>query len=77
MTNQYLPPNPSALKNIQHIIVLMMENHSFDNMLGWLYDGETPPRGQRFEGLHSGLWNPLNHIDTDGKPFISSHKRSH
>ncbi len=25
----------SAFKNIEHIVVLMMENRSFDNMLGW------------------------------------------
>lgn len=43
---------------IDHIVVLMMENRSFDNLLGWLYDPANsdprfrePPRGQSFEGL--------------------------
>lgn len=68
--SQYLEPNETALENIKHIVVLMLENRSFDNLLGWLYDGETPPRGQEFNGLHAGLWNPLDNIDADGVPFI-------
>lgn len=68
--SQYLAPNETALQKIKHIVVLMLENRSFDNLLGWLYDGETPPRGQEFDGLHSGLWNPLDNIDADGMPFI-------
>lgn len=69
MTSQYLSPQPEALRKIKHIVVLMMENRSFDNLLGWLYDGETPPRGQEFEGLNDDLWNPLSNIDADGNPF--------
>ncbi|WP_395377371.1 alkaline phosphatase family protein [Marinicella sp. W31] len=70
MTDQYLKPNPEALKKIKHIVVLMMENHSFDNMLGWLYDQQKTSDGQHFEGLQDNLWNPLNNIDSDGIPFI-------
>jgi phospholipase C len=68
--SQYLEPNETALQQIKHIVVLMLENRSFDNLLGWLYDGEAPPRGQQFEGLYSSYWNPLNNIDADGIPFI-------
>ncbi|HKR02824.1 MAG TPA: alkaline phosphatase family protein [Pyrinomonadaceae bacterium] len=68
--SQYLKPRPEALKKIKHIVVLMMENRSFDNLLGWLYDGETPPRGQEFEGLHAGLWNPLDNRDANAVEFI-------
>ena len=57
-------PN-NALNKIEHIVVLMMENRSFDNVLGWLYDpGNQPPfnevpRGQSFEGLSGkDLSNP-------------------
>ena len=49
------------LANIDHFVVLMLENHSFDNMLGWLYSpGNKPPydkspAGQpEFWGLGSG-----------------------
>ena len=67
---QYLEPNPEALEKIKHIVVLMLENRSFDNLLGWLYDAETPPRDQRFRGLDSSLWNPLSNIDSNGNRFI-------
>ena len=49
-------PN-NALNKIEHIVVLMMENRSFDNVLGWLYDpGNQPPfnevpRGQTFDNF--------------------------
>jgi phospholipase C len=57
---------PSQLDKIDHIVVLMMENRSFDAMLGWLYDPANPPpydrapRGQSFEGLSGkNLANPI------------------
>ena len=59
-----------SLTNIKHVLVVMLENRSFDNLLGWLYETEPPPRGQPFDGLHRGLWNPLNNVDSDGLPFI-------
>jgi phospholipase C len=30
------------MENIEHIVVLMLENRTFDNMLGWLYEDEAP-----------------------------------
>jgi phospholipase C len=69
--NQYLKPNPEKLQNtIKHVVVLMLENRSFDNLLGWLYADEAPPDGQHFEGLTRDLWNPLDNRDADGIPFI-------
>ena len=58
--------NPSpVLPGIEHIVVLMLENRSFDNVLGWLYDPanappfDKVPDGQIFEGLSGkGLTNP-------------------
>ncbi|QSQ23962.1 hypothetical protein JY651_02980 [Pyxidicoccus parkwayensis] len=42
-----MAPNTATnpLPNIQHVVVLMMENRSFDNLLGWLYSGSgnQPP----------------------------------
>jgi hypothetical protein len=45
----------------------MMENRSFDNVLGWLYDNENkPPRDQKFEGVFGkNLSNPRS-IPPDG-----------
>jgi len=69
--DQYLEPNKEKLQQtIRHIVVLMLENRSFDNLLGWLYADEAPPDGQQFEGLTKNLWNPLDNIDADGIPFI-------
>ncbi len=42
----------------------MLENRSFDHMLGFLYPNKTGPNGQPFEGL---LGNESNK-DTSGKP---------
>lgn len=54
------------LDKIDHIIVLMLENRSFDDMLGWLYDPANPPpfdkvpRSQPFDGLSGkDLRNPI------------------
>lgn len=33
-----MPPASGSLKKIEHVVVLMLENRSFDNLLGWLYD---------------------------------------
>jgi len=38
-----LDPSLPFKKNIKHIVYVMMENRSFDNLLGWLYDGEQNP----------------------------------
>ena len=56
----------SSLGSIDHIIVLMLENRSFDHLVGRLYhpDNAPPfdavPRGQPFEGLAGkDLSNPI------------------
>lgn len=51
-----LPPR-AAGPGYDHLVVLMFENRSFDNLLGWLYADEAPPRGQAYEGLHDQLSN--------------------
>ena len=58
-------PNPeSQLSSIQHIVQLMLENRSFDHMLGFLYPNKTGPNGQPFEGL---LGTESNN-DANGNP---------
>ncbi len=53
------------INQIKHIMVLMLENRSLDNMLGWLYDPTNappfngPPTSGRFDGLAGkNLTNP-------------------
>ncbi len=45
----------NSLSKIEHIVVVMFENRSFDNLLGWLYDPENDPPynivPENFEGL--------------------------
>jgi phospholipase C len=57
------------LPQIEHIIVVMMENRSFDNMCGWLYgQGAQPPsqflpaapNPRPYDGFRAGLFNPVN-----------------
>jgi phospholipase C len=52
-------PKPKDLKKINHVIVLFLENHSFDNLYG------------KFPGAN-GLSNAKNvtQLDSAGKPFI-------
>ncbi|MEP4092863.1 alkaline phosphatase family protein [Reichenbachiella sp.] len=74
MINQKPKPNVEKLQStIKHVVVLMLENRSFDNLLGWLYEDKAPydrpPEGQEFEGLTNGMWNPLDNLDTDGIAF--------
>jgi phospholipase C len=47
------------LSAIEHVVVLMLENRSFDHMLGFLY-----PAGPQFEGLAGTESNP----DASGNP---------
>jgi phospholipase C len=47
----------AAGPGFDHLIVVMFENRSFDNLLGYLYADEAPSGGQTFEGLHDGLSN--------------------
>jgi phospholipase C len=56
---------PGILPQIRHIVAVMLENRSFDNMCGWLYRDESPAQylpsttsAQPFNGLRAGLFNP-------------------
>ncbi len=55
-----------GLGAIEHVVVLMLENRSFDHMLGYLYadSGNVSPAGQPFEGLAGTESNP----DGSGSP---------
>jgi phospholipase C len=56
----------NQLSSIKNIVVLMLENRSFDHMLGLLYsaNGNVSSLGQPFEGLTGQESNP----GTDGAP---------
>jgi phospholipase C len=60
-------PGSNSLSSIQHIVVLMLENRSFDHMLGFLYtgSGNVSPAGQPYDGLTGSESNPVS----SGPPF--------
>ncbi|MGN8552592.1 UNVERIFIED_CONTAM: twin-arginine translocation signal domain-containing protein [Microbacterium sp. SLM126] len=45
---------PRSEPGFDHVVVLMGENRSFDNMLGWLYTPDDLPAGETFDGLAFG-----------------------
>jgi phospholipase C len=62
------PTQPAALPGerpegtgFDHLVVLMFENRSFDNLLGHLYSphGTSIPSGQTFEGLNTGSYSNI------------------
>ena len=66
----------ARLGTFDHLVVLMMENRSFDNLLGYLYEGELPERfvgrGEReFRGVagRADLFN-LDGKEPEGKVFV-------
>src|ERR1700719_3254864 len=74
------------LAKIQHIVVVMLENRSFDNMLGFLYadQGNLPPLNlpsvdpPSFDGLlppsaSDAFWNPAN-LDFFATPGTAADK---
>jgi hypothetical protein len=60
-----LPPGTDLLPQIKHIVVLMVENHSYDNYLGMLTG-----RGDGFalgaDGAPAAA--PLDALDLDSEP---------
>ena len=56
----------NQLHAIKHIVQLMLENRSFDQMLGFLYESShnKSPSGQPFDGLTGNETNP----DDTGRP---------
>ena len=57
-----LPPRKTP--GFDHLVVVMYENRSFDNLLGYLYDKKTLPKGQKFDGLNFGEYS--NHDPITG-----------
>lgn len=68
----------AILPQIEHIIVVMLENRSLDNMCGWIYSPPASgpalylPAGspQAYNGLANALWNPSNPDYFSGQPPV-------
>ena len=67
-------------QEIKHVVVLMMENRSFDNILGWLYSEDAPlhfiPSNstEPFQGLSEEILDEYTNIlrDSSGNIVYSS-----
>ena len=68
-----------GMENIEHVVVVMFENRSFDNLLGWLYDNQTnppkfnlPPQSTpTFDGLTANTFFNLISPTSTAKVFAS------
>nr|WP_221420793.1 alkaline phosphatase family protein [Conyzicola lurida] len=54
-----VPPR-AAGPGFDHLVVVMFENRSFDNIFGYLYADDEVPDGATFEGLGAGHSNRLS-----------------
>ena len=70
----------AGIDQLKHIVVLMMENRSFDHMLGYLsLTGKRPD----IDGLRPGFANsyqgrsyPIHHLDTTALDIDPDHSSS-
>src|SRR5512142_992188 len=58
-----LPPGADRMPQIKHIVLLMMENHSFDNYFGTLGRGDGFPTPAPENPRRSGAPVPAHHFD--------------
>ncbi|CAL2062999.1 alkaline phosphatase family protein [Tenacibaculum sp. 190524A05c] len=60
--------------NIKHIVYLMLENRSLDQVLGWLYDDKNPPKKNipsQTNPTYNGLKPSYFNVDSSGqKHFV-------
>ncbi len=66
----------NGLDTFKNVVVLMLENRSFDNLLGYLYK-DGVPEGKSYEGLQGTNYRlpvPSTVKDHDQYPFLSPYK---
>jgi phospholipase C len=69
------PAGTPSMAEIKHIVVLMMENHSFDNLLG-MVPHQVPGRGS-VDGWRFRHGAPVNfNLDASGNKVIATHGSS-
>jgi phospholipase C len=51
------PLEPRSEPGFDHVVVLMYENRSFDNILGWLYTNDELAGEKSFDGLNQGSYS--------------------
>jgi phospholipase C len=53
------PLEPRSEPGFDHVVVLMFENRSFDNVLGYLYTNDELADRETFDGLNQGTYSNL------------------
>ncbi|MEO8304872.1 MAG: alkaline phosphatase family protein [Betaproteobacteria bacterium] len=69
------PPltDPQKLAQFDHVVVVMFENRSLDNVLGYLYPPGQVPRNQTYNGVAGGVYrNPVPSYIDDGNSFVTA-----
>jgi len=56
-------PRVPAASGIDHVIVVTMENRSFDHYLGWVQGADGPRAKQKYRDV-DGVAHPIWHLDT-------------
>jgi phospholipase C len=55
-------PPPAVIDNVKHVVVIYLENHSFDNLYG-SFAGAN--------GLSDALPSNITQVDSNGKPYVT------
>jgi len=72
------PEQPRILTQIEHVVVLMMENRSLDNLLGWIYQpGETPVPKQFLPDKPPTSFNGLQTNFSNSDPSVNGGQPVH
>ena len=66
------------MNKIEHVVLLMLENRSFDSLLGWLYEKGKPAKyvpelkeEHAYEGLQGLKLEDYENVDATGKIKVS------
>ncbi|MGN6867310.1 MAG: phospholipase C [Solirubrobacteraceae bacterium] len=69
------PEGTPSMPQIEHIVVLMMENHSFDNLLGMV--SQQVPGRRGVDGFRVRHGKPIDaNPDANGNPVVAQHASS-
>lgn len=64
------PLEPRTEPGFDHVVVMMYENRSFDNILGYLYDNDELAEGQTFDGLNTGTYSNVGPDGTEVEAHV-------
>ncbi len=77
LTDTYEPkpvaPGIEPVQRFEHVVAVMFENRSLDNLLGYLYASGQVPRDQTYDGIPAaGFSNPVPDYIDDGHASVAT-----